>query len=169
MHRLNRFAHALHEPVVVGERAIHFGKRSCGQDDVGLAYELADFRNEKLPQHHEVAIRLHVAGIAADVWQHRITRHDQCAISFVIQYVANIFRFVATHVVRADAVVEERQRMQQNATALAAQRKGELRDDRLRCRTQFPTEHDHDVARRLIDRLAQRCEFALVDPHLLRG
>ena len=70
---------------------------------------------------------------------------------------------------RADAVVEERQRMQQNATALAAQRKGELRDDRLRCRTQFPTEHDHDVARRLIDRLAQRCEFALVDPHLLRG
>ena len=67
-------------------------------------------------------------------------------------------------VVRADAVVVERQRVEQEATAFAlAQSKRQLREQRLRRRTQLAAEHQDAIALRLCDQLAHVSQHARFD------
>ena len=60
----------------------------------------------------------------------------------------------------AHTVVEERQRVQEEAAALLlAEDCGQLRDDGLRFRAQLAAEHKNNVARRLADELARKSDL----------
>src|SRR6185369_7510525 len=74
-----------------------------------------------------------------------------------------------SHVVRAAAVVEERERMKQETTAFACKRAWQLRDDGLRFAAHLVAKHDHDVAGRVCDCLSCLVDRTRFDSGLLRG
>ena len=64
---------------------------------------------------------------------------------------------------RPDAVVKERQRMQQNPPPLAGKQVGKLRNNGLRLSAQLSAEHYNDVALGFVKGLTQRCDLACID------
>src|SRR5215213_1133114 len=74
-----------------------------------------------------------------------------------------------SHVVRADTVVKERQRMEQETTAFSRKRFRQLRDDGLSFTADLVTKHDHYIACRVCYRLSSGVDVARLDTGLLRG
>src|ERR1044072_2046910 len=70
--------------------------------------------------------------------------------------------------VRADTVVEERQRMQQYSSSFTCKRLRERCYDGLRCGAKLVTKHDHDVARGVCNCLARGIDRARFDTGFLR-
>ena len=78
-------------------------------------------------------------------------------------------RFHHAHVVRADAVVVERQRVEQDAPSIACERLSQLSDYSLRRAADLVTKHDHDVAGGVCDDLSCGIDLTRFDTCFLRG
>src|SRR5215813_11387715 len=72
-----------------------------------------------------------------------------------------------SHVVRADTVVEERQRMKQETPVFSGKRSRQLRDDGLCFAADLVTKHDHDVAAGIRNRLSRGIDSTGFDTGLL--
>ena len=121
MHRRNRLAHALHKTVVVRKRAVHLGKRSSRQHHIGKGSSVGFkqfLNNQKIELAECVLAASQVLGKETSG---HVERANACCRPRRAFASALIAPFIEPHVVRADAVVEERQRMKQNATALSPQ------------------------------------------------
>src|SRR2546423_3566360 len=70
---------------------------------------------------------------------------------------------------RADAVVVERQRVEQQATAFGCEQMRHLSDDGLRSGAEFAAKHDDDVALNFIYRFSCCLNFGNVNTHLACG
>src|SRR5215212_4413796 len=71
------------------------------------------------------------------------------------------------HVMRADTVVVERQRMKQKAPALGGKDARKLSDDRLRLSADFVTDEDYNVTRGVRYRLSGCLDFLCLDAGFL--
>ena len=74
-----------------------------------------------------------------------------------------------SHVMRAYAVVEEWQRMQQQAAALTREDVGKLSQDGLRFTAQLSCEHYDDISLRFANGSTDRVEFGDFNSHLPRS
>src|SRR4029078_1871754 len=70
--------------------------------------------------------------------------------------------------VRTDAVIEERQRVQQYSPPITSKCLRELRDDSLCRAAQLVTKHDHDVAFSVCNRLSRCVDCARLNTGFLR-
>ena len=142
MHRPDRFAHALHQTATIRERAIDFGERRCGKYHVResgqLCFKQFLLNNKVKIVQPSCSIQMHRQQASGQV-------HCPNRFAFGVQQFIDVFA-AGKHVMRADAVVKERQRMQQNAIPFTAEKVRELRDYRLSFSADFGTEHDDDIA-----------------------
>src|ERR1043165_7183830 len=115
MQRRNRLAHALYEAVIVRERAVLFSIRCSRQDDISggcrlCLKEFLDYQEIELRECVLMAFKVFRQEAACDIERaNRIARRVQHSTG-------RRLRLHHPHIVRSDAVVEERQRVEEDAT-----------------------------------------------------
>ena len=128
MHRPDRLAYALDKAVIVGECTVNFREGSGREDDIGKARRI---RLEQLLHDKQIEFAQRIFALLQMRGQ-KTSRNIHCAnrlAGAVQQFKHALVTF--HHVVRADAVIEKWQRMQQYATNIAGKNIRQLRDDRL--------------------------------------
>src|ERR1041385_1241295 len=166
MQRRDRLPHSLDQAVVIRERAVLFGVRRGRKNNVSgsSGFVLEEFLNhEKVEVRERICASFEMFGQEAARKIERANRIT-CAVEKLSRRHKRVHH---AHIVCADAVVEERQWMKQEATSFARKRSRELRDDGLSFTTKFVTNHHNYIARCVCDRLSRGINFTRFDTGFL--
>src|ERR1051325_8523104 len=166
MQRRDRLPHSLDQAVVIRERAVLFGVRRGRKNNVSgssgfVPKQLLD--DEKVEVWERVPASFEMFGQEAAIKIEGANRIP-CAVEKLSRCHKRVHH---AHIVCADAIVEERQWMTQEATSFARKRSRELRDDGLSFTTNFVTNYHNYIARCVCDRLSCGIDFTRFDTGFL--
>src|SRR5690349_7219483 len=139
MQRRNRLPHALDQTIVIRECAVLFGVRGSGKDHISRRCRLS---LEEFLDHEKIELRKRVL-VTFELFRQETTcdvertNRVACGVEHSTRGGWGIHH---SHVVRANAVVEERQRMEEDAPVSRCKPLCQLCDGGLRRRCELATE-----------------------------